>query len=99
MDKKLTTKKSFQKNELSEIELERLRQAFSIGCNDQEACAYAEVSFQKFQEYIKKNSGKNQEFINLKQKSILKAKHTIFSNLNNIKVAQWYLEWKRKEEL
>lgn len=77
----------------------KLEQAFAIGCTDEEACSYAEISPDQLY-YYENNIDKEfrvrkQE---LKQKPILKAKQTIVKNLDNPEHAKWYLERKKKDE-
>lgn len=78
--------------------LERLRQAFAIGCTDEEACAFADIAPRTFYDYQKANPEFLQEKEALKQKPILKAKKTIEQSLDDPKNAQWYLERKKKDE-
>lgn len=78
--------------------LERLRQAFAIGCTDEEACAYAKISTSTLYEYQKDNHEFVEEKERLKKEPILKAKHTVVQSLNDVKDAQWYLERKSRDE-
>jgi hypothetical protein len=78
--------------------LERLRQAFAIGCTDEEACAYARIGATTLYDYQRENPEFAQEKDELKRTPILKAKKTIVNSLNDPKNAQWYLERKAKDE-
>ncbi len=78
--------------------LGKLEQAFSIGCTDEEACIYADIKPDNLYEYCRKNPEFSKRKEQLKRKPILKAKNTIISNLDDPKIAQWYLERKSKEE-
>lgn len=77
----------------------KLEQAFAIGCNDKEACSYAEIT--EHQLYYYQNEI-NKEFAvrkaELKEKPILKAKQTIVKSLDDPTHAKWYLERKVKNE-
>lgn len=77
----------------------KLEQAFAIGCTDEEACSYAEISPDQLYYYENKIDNKfrvrKQE---LKQKPILKAKQTIVKGLDDPTHAKWYLERKLKKE-
>ena len=76
----------------------KLEQAFSIGCNDLQACAYSEISTQTYYSFLKKQP----EFLDrvkaLKERPLLKAKKTVFDNLNDPANARWYLEKKQRDE-
>lgn len=77
----------------------KLEQAFAIGCNDKEACAYAEITVDQLYYYTREV---NKEFQarkeELKEKPILKAKQTVFKGLDDPIHAKWYLERKAKAE-
>ena len=75
-----------------------LKQAFAIGCSDEEACAYAKIPTSTFYDYQKRHPEFSEEKERLKQEPILKAKHTIVKSLDQDKNAQWYLERKLKNE-
>ncbi|MBU1110806.1 hypothetical protein KKB83_04265 [Patescibacteria group bacterium] len=78
--------------------LRKLYEAFIIGSTDEEACFWANIgksSLYAFQiDYP--------EFLELKeewkQNPTLKARQTVFSNLDSAENARWYLERKKKEE-
>lgn len=78
----------------------KLEQAFSIGCSDDEACVYADISRMTLCRYQKENP----EFCGrkelLKQKLVLKARTNIATKINegDISVSQWYVERKKKAE-
>lgn len=77
----------------------KLEQAFAIGCSDEEACSYAEISPDQLYYYEnnidKEFRVKKQE---LKQKPILKAKQTVVKSLDLPEHARWYLERRAKKE-
>lgn len=78
----------------------KLEQAFSMGCSDIEACLYAGISKQTLYNY----QAKNPEFVDrkeqLKEKLVLKARTVIVEALNrkDENTAKWYLERKAKNE-
>lgn len=76
----------------------QLKQAFAIGCTDEEACAYANIGTSSFYRFIEKNPEFREESNRLKEQPILKAKQTVVKALRNPRDAQWYLERKKKDE-
>lgn len=78
----------------------KLEQAFSMGCSDLEACLFADISKQTLYNY----QDKHPEFVDrkamLKQKMIFKARSVIAEALNNKdeNTAKWLLERKLKDE-
>lgn len=76
----------------------KLKQAFAIGCTDEEACAYAEISHTTLYNYQSDRPKFVEEKERLKKNPILKAKQTVVNSLKNTKDAQWYLERKSKHE-
>lgn len=91
-------KKLGRPNKIKDEELRKLETAFKMGCNNSEACVYAEVPESTFYDYIKANPDFSDKMKRWKLNPILKAKHTLYQNLDDIKTAQWYLERKRKDE-
>ena len=78
--------------------LGKLESAFKMGATDREACYYANINPDTLYEYQKKNPNFTEQKEAWKQNPVLKAKHTIYKNLDDAKTAQWYLERKCKEE-
>ena len=76
----------------------QLKQAFAIGCTDEEACAYAKIGKSSLYRYIEQHPEFREESNRLKKEPILKAKNTIIRSLDDVKDAQWYLERKKKDE-
>ncbi len=76
----------------------KLHQAFSVGCSVTEACIYAGISRNTFYRWTKENPELNDKIEQLQILPILKARKTIVDNLNNPKIAMWYLERRRPEE-
>lgn len=84
---------------IDEEVLKKLHQAFSIGCSDEEACSYANISPQTLYNYQKVNK----EFVEykeqLKKNPILKAKYTVVKSIEkDPKLALDYLKCKLKDE-
>ena len=79
--------------------VDKLEQAFAIGCTDIEACLFADISKQTLYNY----QDKNPEFIDRKQKlkemPVLQARTTVVEHLQDDPgSAKWYLERKKKDE-
>ena len=78
--------------------IDKLRQAFMMGCSDREACVYANIANQTLYSYQQKHSEFLEQKVTYKTNPLLKARKTIFDNLNEVKTAQWYLERKANQE-
>lgn len=78
----------------------KLEQAFSMGCSDLEACLFADISKQTLYDYQAKNPEFADRKAMLKETLILKARSVIATSLNNKdeNTAKWYLERKAKNE-
>lgn len=78
----------------------KLEQAFSMGCSDLEACLFADISKQTLYDYQAKHPEFTDRKAMLKETLILKARSVIATSLNNKdeNTAKWYLERKRKDE-
>lgn len=80
--------------------INKLEQAFSMGCSDLEACLYADIGKTTLYNY----QNENPEFVErkeqLKEQLVLKARTVIANALNNKdeNTAKWYLERKAKNE-
>lgn len=80
--------------------IDKLEQAFSLGCSDKEACLFANISTQTLYDY----QHNHPEFIDrkelLKEKQVLKARSIITKAINDgdKDMAKWYLERKKKKE-
>jgi hypothetical protein len=78
----------------------KLEQAWSMGCSDLEACLFADISKQTLYDY----QAKYPDFVDrkerLKEKLVLKARTVIANSLNSDdeNTARWYLERKAKSE-
>jgi len=79
--------------------IDKLEQAYTMGCTDSQACLYAGISTATLHYYIKNI---NPEFSDRKEKlkehPILNAKKTVTDKLkDDVNTAKWYLERKTKE--
>ncbi len=86
-------------SKLTPLVIKKLEEAFAMGSSDGEACYYAEISTVTFYAYLKKNP----EFVNrrdqLKERPVLMARQKVVNEItSDVKVAQWFLERKRKGE-
>lgn len=82
---------------MTELVLDKLRQAFLIGATNDEACGYADISVKTLYNYIEKQPEFLQQIEAWKNEPILKAKTTVVKNLDDVKNSQWYLERKAKD--
>lgn len=80
--------------------LDKLREAFMMGYNDREACLYTDIGLQTLYDYQKENPDYSEQKELFKQNPVLKAKRTIYDEIEkgNLKVSMWYLERKKKDE-
>ena len=80
--------------------INKLEQAFSLGCSDKEACLYANISPQTLYDYQHIHTEFVERKALLKEKLVLKARTVLAKSLEkeDENTAKWYLERKRKEE-
>lgn len=78
--------------------ISKLEQAFSLGCTDLEACAYANICHQALYDYQEKYPRFTERKAQLKQKPILLARQTVVTALKEPDSAKWFLERKLKKE-
>lgn len=80
--------------------INKLEQAFSLGCTDVEACLHAGISKQTLYDYQKDNPDFLDRKEKLKEKLVLKARTVVAEalNKNDKGMATWYLERKKKAE-
>ena len=78
----------------------KLEQAFSMGCTDEEACLFADISRMSLQRYQEAHPSFRDRKALLKQKLVLKARSVIAEALNrkDENTAKWYLVRKKKDE-
>jgi len=78
--------------------LQKLVDAFSLGCTDEEACIYVDISMATLYNYQERHP----EFVErkklLKQRPFLKARNTVVKALDEPDHAEWYLERKGRDE-
>ena len=79
--------------------LGKLREAFLMGCSDQEACLNADINPDTLYEYQKKTPGFTEEKEYLKNNPVLIARKTVVDHLKDDPgLALKYLERKKKDE-
>jgi hypothetical protein len=79
--------------------VKKLEEAFLLGCNVKEACIYAGISKQTYYNWEAENTELFDHFEVLRLSPIFKARRTVIGALEkDVKVAQWYLERKAKDE-
>lgn len=83
---------------MTPIIIDKLREAFMMGCSDREACIYANIANQTLYNYQQEHPEFLEQKNTYKTNPLLKARKTIFDNLGEIKTAQWYMERKNKQE-
>lgn len=76
----------------------KLREGFMIGYNVSECCAFTEISRETYYNWLERNPEYRDIIADWMEEPILKAKFTVFNNLNDPKIAAWYLERKRRDE-
>lgn len=77
--------------------LAKLEQAFKIGANDEEACLHAGIDPATLYRYQDRNEEFCKQKRMWKRNPILKARHTIYKNLDDPSVAKWLLERRDKD--
>jgi len=75
----------------------KLEEAFTIGCTAVEACRYANIGRSTFYGWMK-DEGFSDKMEVRKMAPVLKAKRTIYMHLDQIAVAKWWLERRRRQE-
>ena len=82
----------------TEATLQKLEQGFKIGYTDEQCCAYADIAMSTLYNYQSNNPEFLEKKAKWKQNPMLKAKYTLYKNLDDPKIAQWYAERKGKDE-
>jgi hypothetical protein len=85
-------------SKFSQSTLIKLKEAFLFGASDREACLYAGICRDTLYDYQKKNTKFSDQKKEWKSNPLLKARKTIFDNLDKHTVAMWYLERKARTE-
>ena len=78
--------------------INKLEHAFSIGCSDEDACAYAGISTVTMYKYQHLNPQFIKRKEELKRKPFIKARQTIVTNLGTFQGAAWFAERKMRSE-
>jgi len=80
--------------------LRKLEDAFSYGFNNKKACYLAGISESVFYDVTRRNSELSERFKHLKESPKITATKNIVDRINkgDVKLSQWYLERKSKEE-
>jgi len=76
----------------------KLKEAFMIGCNNDEAAMWAGISRTTLYDYLRLNLTYSDDVEQWKQNPTVKARNTVFKALENPDTAKWYLERKNKDE-
>lgn len=97
---KKPTKKVGRPPVINDEKLKKLREAFMMGCTDDEACLYAEIEPRTFYNFQKWNEEFIQQKEHWKNNPILKARKVVFDKIEagDENTAKWYLERKAKQE-
>ena len=77
---------------IQEEELRKLEDAFKIGCTDMQACQHAGIASSTFYDYQKAHPEFSEQKALWKQNPCLKAKYTVYQNLDDPKIAMDYLK-------
>ena len=80
--------------------LDKLREAFLMGCNDKEACIYADIGTSTLYDYEKENEDYSEQKELYKSQPTLKARQAVYKAIESgdVKVSMWYLEKRRRDE-
>lgn len=80
--------------------IRKLEYAFSIGCTDEEATLYADISMTTLYKFQSENPEFADRKATLKQNPVLKARLVVYNEMEqgDKQTAQWYLERKKKDE-
>lgn len=79
--------------------ISKLQYAFAMDCTVREACLYAGVSHEAYNNYCQKHPEFREQVSRLRETPVLHARSTVVKDLKkNPDTAKWYLERKRKKE-
>lgn len=93
--------KEGRKTVMTDLVLAKLREAFLLGCTDEEACLFADISPSALYDYQEKNPVYIEKKKQWKQEPILLARKRIveaISKEKDLETSKWYAERKRKQE-
>lgn len=86
-------------SEMTPEKVKKLEEAFALDSTIEEACYYADITKTTYYNWLEKNPELVDRFTALRNRPVLAARQTIWDNIkSDPKVAQWYLERKRKDE-
>lgn len=84
---------------MTDLTLQKLKEAFAFGCTDEEACYYAEIGKSTLYNYQNDNPEFLEQKEALKQRPILLARQEVIKGLTgNPELALKFLERKKKDE-
>lgn len=84
---------------MTEAVVQKLKEAFALGCSVEEACFYAEISKQSYYNWIEKRPELFDEFDRLMQKPVLMARQAVVQGLPGDKHFSYqFLKAKRPQE-
>lgn len=80
--------------------LEKLEEAFKLGCNNREACFYADIAESTFYDFLKEYPEFSEKINVWKEYEKIKARMVVHKALEHgdKDMAKWYLERKAKDE-
>lgn len=80
--------------------LEKLEEAFKLGCTNREACFYADVAESTFYDFLKEYPEYSDKIAMWKDYEKIKARYVVHKALEkgDRDMAKWYLERKAKDE-
>lgn len=80
--------------------IEKLEEAFKLGCTNREACFYADIAESTFYDFLKDFPEYSEKIEMWKDYEKIKARMVIHKSLENgdSDIAKWYLERKAKDE-
>ena len=80
--------------------LQKLKEAFLMGCSDVEACLFAGIASSTLYEYQNKNPEYSEQKAEWKKNPLLRARKNIYDKIikGDIETSKWYAERKGKEE-
>lgn len=92
------SKKSGRPTKMTTATLGKLREAFLWGASDAEACLVAKIHPDTLYAYQREHPEFSEEKEACKLNPVLKARKTVFENLDKVGTARWYLEKRMRKE-
>jgi hypothetical protein len=83
---------------MTDVTVGKLQQAFALGSSVKDACIHAGISRDTYYAWIDADDELSDRLSASRLEPILKAQKTLVDNLNDPKVAKWYLERRRPHE-